>query len=67
MHCFVMCATACRWDGMSPLQEGLAERPYDNHDGNPRPDIAALITEEEALLAATPSAADPQKHWQWYE
>ena len=52
---------------MTPLQRGLAEPPYDNHDGSPRPDIASLINEEEALLASTPAALHPQKHWQWYE
>ena len=40
---------------------------YDNHDGSPRPDIAALIVEEEAALAADPDAAKPDKHCQWYE
>ena len=55
------------WDGRTPLQEAMAEPPYDNHDGTPRPDIAALIEEEEAGLAAAPGSADPQKHWQWYE
>ena len=45
----------------------MAEPPYDNHDGTPRPDIAALIKAEEAGLAAAPGSAHPQKHWQWYE
>ena len=40
---------------------------YDNHDGSPPPDIAALIVEEEAALAADPDAAKPDKHCQWYE
>ena len=41
-------------------------RRYDNHDVRPRPDIAALITEEEEALAADPEAAGPE-HVSWYE
>ena len=41
-------------------------RRYDNHDVRPRPDIAALITEEEAALAADPKAAGPE-YVSWYE
>ena len=45
------------WEGWTPLQEAMAEPPYDNHDGTPRPDIAALIEAEEAGLAAAPGSA----------
>ena len=33
-----------------PLQQALEEPPYENHDSRPRPDIARLIEEEEAML-----------------
>ena len=55
------------WDEMTPLQQALEEPPYENHDSRPRPDIARLIEEEEAMLREDPQLARPDHHWQWYE
>ena len=55
------------WDEMTPLQQALEEPPYENHDSRPRPDIARLIEEEEAMLRENPELARPDHHWQWYE
>ena len=55
------------WDEMTPLQQALEEPPYENHDSRPRPDIARLIEEEEAMLRENPQLARPDHHWQWYE
>ena len=55
------------WDEMTPLQQALEEPPYENHDSRPRPDIARLIEEEEAMLRGNPELARPGHHWQWYE
>ena len=55
------------WDEMTPLQQALEEPPYENHDSRPRPDIARLIEEEEAMLRENPELARPGHHWQWYE